>query len=242
MANRRNKLNPLGEIVKKRIGIIGGISAASTAQYYKTITGMYFEQNHDYYYPEIIIYSLDFQYFTDLENERKTGEYIEYILGAARSLEKAGADFIAMAANSPHSVFEEVSGKAGVPMLSIVEATAKAASARGIKKALLTGIKYTMQSDFYQKGFQKRGIEILVPDESHQNQINDIIFNELVINHISGETRKKFLDIVNSYTVDGIILGCTELPLLISQEHTKLKVLDTLELHCAAILKEAITR
>lgn len=226
--------------MKKKIGILGGISSASTIQYYKTITDLYFKEFNDYYYPEIIIYSLDFQYFTDLEDEHRTGEYIDYILTGIHALKKAGADFVIMAANSPHSVLNEVKNQSGIEILSIVEAVAQNAKESNLKKTLLTGIKYTMQSDFYQKGFEKFGIEVLVPENDHQDIINDIIFSELVINNFLDTTRNKFIEIVNSYKVDGIILGCTELPLLIKQDDIDIKVLDSLSLHCEAALKYSI--
>ena len=229
----------MGAKMKKRIGIVGGISAASTAQYYRTITDLYYERFNDYYYPEILIYSLDFQYFTDLENSCRQDEYIKYITGAVLALEKAGAELAAMAANSPHSVFDEVSREAGIPMVSIVDATVKEAKRQNIKNALLTGIKYTMSSSFYQKGFHKMGLGLTVPTEAHKKEIDDIIFKELVIHKINDTSRNRFLDIANSYNVDGIILGCTEIPQLIKQENTKLKTLDTLMLHCKSILEEA---
>ena len=226
--------------MKKKIGIVGGISLASTIQYYRTITDLYFEKFKDYYYPEIIIHSLDFQYFTDLENEKRTQEYIDYIASSTKALEKAGADFIVMAANSPHSVFDEVKKLSALPMISIVDTVAKYAIKSRMEKVLLTGIKYTMQSDFYQKGLKKSGIDVITPEEEHQNKINDIIFGELVINKFLDETRKQFLEIIKSYDVDGVILGCTELPLLLDQNDTNIKLLNSLSLHCDAALQFSI--
>ncbi len=226
--------------MKKTIGILGGISLASTIQYYRKITDLYYERKKDYYYPEIIINSLDFQYFTDLENEHRTEEYINYILKGIHSLERAGADFVIMAANSPHSVFEEVNGKANIPMLSIVETTAKEAERRKLKKLLLTGIKYTMQSSFYPEVLKRYGIEVITPEEKHQDEINAMIFEELVINKITDGTRNRMLDIIRSYAVEGVILGCTELPLLINQEVCPIHVLDTLSLHAGAALEYAL--
>lgn len=223
--------------MKKSIGILGGISLASTIQYYKTITDLYYERDKDYYYPEIVIKSLDFQYFTDLENERKTEEYIDYIVKGIKSLESAGADFAIMAANSPHSVFDKVVEKVELPIISIVETTAKKAVELNLKKVLLTGIKYTMQGRFYQDGLEKYDIEVITPTENHQDEINSIIFQELVINRFSEKTRSRMLEIISSYNVEGVILGCTELPLLLNQEHSHLKLLDTLTLHAKAALE-----
>jgi len=224
-------------MMKKKIGIIGGFSLASTIHYYRTITDLYYERFKDYYYPEIFIHSLDFQYFTDLENERKTQEYITYIASSADALKKAGADFIIMAANSPHSVFEEVEKKSGLPIISIVDTAAKYAVENRLSKTLLTGIKYTMQSDFYSKGFKKAGLEVITPSEEHQNIINDIIFGELVIHKFLDESRKKFIEIINSYNVDGVILACTELPLLLNQSDTQIRLLNPSLLHCQAALQ-----
>lgn len=198
---------------------------------------MYYKKYSNYYYPEIIINSLDFQYFTDLEDEHRTTDYIEYIVNGTHSLQNAGADFIIMAANSPHSVFEQVKEQTDVPMISIVETAAKKAIELKLKKVLLTGIKYTMEENFYQKGFGENDIEVIVPNEVHRNEINDIIFNELVLNIITDKTREKFKYIISKYDVDGVILGCTELPLLLNQNDTDYKLLDTLDLHCRAVLE-----
>ncbi|MBD8006106.1 aspartate/glutamate racemase family protein [Bacillus norwichensis] len=222
--------------MKKTIGIIGGISPASTIKYYEKIIDLYYKKNKDYYYPEIKIHSLDFQYFTDLENENRKKEYIEYISASVNSLEKSGVDVVIMAANSPHSVFDIVSSKAGVPMISIAEETVKNAVKHNMKKVLLTGIKYTMKAAFYAELFEKNGIQLLVPSAQEQDEINSIIFDELVLNIITDESRNRMLEIINNYTIDGVILGCTELPLLIQQEFCPVYVLDTMTLHVEAVL------
>lgn len=222
--------------MKKTIGIIGGISPASTIKYYEKIIDLYYKRNKDYYYPEIKIHSLDFQYFTDLENENRKKEYIEYISESINSLEKSGVDVMIMAANSPHSVFDIISSKASVPMISIVEETVRNAVKHNMKKVLLTGIKYTMKSTFYAEIFEKNGIQLLVPSAQEQDEINSIIFDELVLNIITDKSRNRMLEIINNYTIDGVILGCTELPLLIQQEFCPVYVLDTMTLHVEAVI------
>lgn len=204
--------------MKKKIGIIGGISAASTIHYYKRLTDLYYEKYQDYYYPEILIHSLDFQYFTDLENEHRKEEYIDYIFRKINGLERAGAEVVIMAANSPHSVFKEIEQLVNVPMISIVESIALKAMEKKYAKLLLTGIKYTMQSTFYQDIFKQYGPEVITPNEQHQNEINSFIFDELVIQHFSNQTKSRFIEIINNYDVDAVILGCTELPLLLSSD------------------------
>lgn len=224
----------------KRIGILGGISLASTLAYYKTITDLYYERFQDYYYPEILINSLNFQYFTDLEDQNRMEEYKAYILEGISRLEKAGADFILMAANSPHSVLEEIRPQIALPVVSIVDAVAREAKKMGLKTVLLTGIRYTMQRTFYQEGFQKYGIQVLVPNAEEQDTINHIIFDELVIHKKTKAAQDTFQAILSRYPTDGVILGCTELPLLLQQDDTEIPLLDSMKLHCRAALDFAL--
>jgi aspartate racemase len=228
----------------KRIGILGGISHESTLAYYDLLLRKYFARSHNTYYPEIVIFSLDFQKFTDFENCGDRVGYIAYILEGVRALQAAGAEFILMAANSPHAVFDEVAAQANVPMLSIVEVTAQAALQAGARKLLLLGIKFTMQSTFYQTSFAKVGLAVLTPDDNEQDEINRIIFDELVLGLLPSDSKKRLLDIIEHYAstdaIDGIILGCTELPLLVKQADCQLKLFDTLDLHAEAALAFAL--
>lgn len=224
----------------KRIGILGGISLASTLAYYKTITDFYYDRFHDYYYPEILINSLNFQYFTDLEDQNRMEEYKAYILEGISRLEKAGADFVLMAANSPHSVLEEIRPQIALPVVSIVDAVAEKAQEMGLKTVLLTGIRYTMQRTFYQEGFRKYGIHVLVPNAQEQETINQIIFGELVIHKKTKAAQDAFKKILSHYKKDGVILGCTELPLLLEQGDVDFPLLNSLELHCRAALEAAL--
>jgi len=225
----------------KRIGILGGMSHESTIKYYELILGKYFETHKDYYYPEIVIFSVDFQKLTDFENKGDMEGYVKYLSAGIKSLENAGAEFIIMAANSPHAVFDELQGKANVPMISIAEVTAKKAESEGMKKLLLLGIKFTMQSSFYQNVCKKYGIEMVVPNEQEQNEINKIIFDELVIGKFNEESKNKLLEIIDTYETDGVILGCTELPLILKQKDSKKKLFNTLELHAEAALEYSMT-
>jgi len=225
----------------KRIGILGGISFESTIKYYELILRTYYEQNMDYYYPEIVIFSLDFQKFTDFENENNKRQYIKYILEGINSLEKAGVEFILMAANSPHAVFEELEILSNIPLLSIVKVTAEKAKQEGMKKLLLLGIKFTMQSSFYQNECKRHGIEVIVPTENEQNYINKIIFDELVIGILKNESKNKLLKIIDNYDVDGVILGCTELPLILKQKDTDAKLLNTVKIHAEAALSYSLS-
>jgi len=225
----------------KRIGVLGGISHESTAKYYELIHEWYYRRRGDQHYPEVVVFSLDFQRFTDLEDRGDREAYVGYIMEGVRALERAGADFVIMAANSPHAVFEEVEGRATVPLISIAEVTAEEAARLGLSTLLLLGIKFTMRSDFYRRVCGRRGIEVVTPSEGEQDEMDRIIFDELVLGIFRDESRRRILEIMFSYDVDGVILGCTELPLLIGQEDAEVPLLDTLELHVEAALDYSLS-
>jgi aspartate racemase len=226
----------------KRIGILGGISAESTAEYYLRIIRGQYERRGGHHTPEIVIFSLDFQRFTDLENSGDQAGYVAEILGGIRALERAGADFVLMAANSPHAVFGEVAAQARVPMLSIVEVTAQEAKAQGLRKLLLLGIRFTMQSTFYQEACGRMGMEVMTPSEAEQDEIERVVFDELTKGVFTDASRARLLEIIGRYAVDGVILGCTELPLLLQQKDSPVVLLDTLDLHTRAALELALDR
>ena len=224
----------------KRIGILGGISHESTAVYYQRLHAENFARRQDYYYPEVIVYSLNFQKFTDYEDRGEMEPYVEYILQGLDALQRAGADFALMAANSPHAVFPQVAAQTTLPLLSIVEVTAKAAQARNLRRLLLLGIRFTMQATFYADVCARYGIDVITPDADEQNIINRIIFEELVVGNFRAESRQLLLRIIEQYAVDGVILGCTELPLLLRASDTTTPLLDTLTLHVKAAVDYAL--
>lgn len=226
--------------MSKRIGILGGISHESTARYYTLLHEKYHARLGDYHYPEAVVFSLDFQRFTDHENTDRDA-YIDYIMHGVRGLEGAGAEFIVMAANSPHAVYREVSEAAMVPMISISEAVAEKAKELGLGRVLLLGIKYTMQSTFYHEKLGEHDVAVVTPDEAEQDEINHIIFDELVIGVHRDESKERLLEIMGAYPVDGVILGCTELPLIIGEGNTRLTVLDTVDIHVEAALDYALS-
>lgn len=221
----------------KKIGILGGMSYESTIKYYDLILQKYYNKYHDYDYPEIIIYSLNFQKVIDYELGDNESIYVEYLMTGIKSLQNGGVDFIVMAANSPHAVYSKLLQKSKVPILSIVEATAKKAQQENLKKLLLLGIKFTMQASFYKENFSRYGMEVITPSDSEQDIVDQIIFDELVIGKFTEESKYKLLQIINNYDEEGIILGCTELPLILHQNDTNVKLLDTVDIHVEAALK-----
>jgi len=231
--------SPLGGTMK-RIGILGGISPESTRLYYEHIIKAYHARRGDAYYPEIVIFSLNFQRFTDMENRGDTEGYVGEIVAGIHALERAGVDFAFMAANSPHAAFDLVARRTSIPLLSIVDVALDHAQQLGLKRLLLLGIKFTMQASFYPEACARRGIELRVPAEGEQDAIDHIIFRELAIGRVLPASRARLLEITAGYDVDGVILGCTELPMLLRQEDTSLPLLNTLALHAEAALDYAL--
>jgi aspartate racemase len=226
--------------VSRRIGILGGISYESTHTYYRRIHQRYYEIRQDYDYPEVLVYSLNFRKFTDYENHDREN-YIAYILEGVRGLEKAGAELIVMAANSPHSVYPEIVRQTGTPILSIAEETVRRAREMQLKNLLLLGIKHTMDADFYPRAGAVQGIQITVPSEQEKRIIDTITFSELCLGTVNAASRRKLIDIVSRYEVDGVILGCTELPLILGDADLPVAALDTVEIHVQAALRECLS-
>ena len=225
----------------KRIGILGGISAESTGEYYRRLTAAYRARKEDAHYPEMVIFSLDFQRFTDLENSGDEDAYVAEIMHGIRGLENAGAELLIMAANSPHAVFDRVAAATPLSMLSIVQVTAERAQELGLKTLLLLGIKFTMQSDFYPCACGRLGIDVRTPSPAEQDVIDRIIFDELARGHVLPASRERLQEIILRYPVDGVILGCTELPLILAQGDVEPVLLDSLNLHVEATLDLALT-
>lgn len=226
--------------LRRRVGILGGFSHVSTNEYYMQLHHKYYARRQDYYYPEIVVYSLDFQKFTDLENSGDLDAYAAYSFGGIRALADANVDFVLMAANSPHAVFGRLAAQSPVPMLSILDVTLLEARRRRLQSLLLLGIKFTMQSSFYADRGRELGVQVISPSVAHQDEIDRIIFGELSLNVISDASRKRLVKIIARYDVEGAILGCTELPLILRPDDAPIPCLDTIDLHTEAALNWAL--
>ncbi len=222
----------------KKIGIIGGTTPESTLYYYKNfieLSRKLFEPN---YYPTIIIYSLNFKEFS--ENPRGWDGRREMLIQAAQSLERAGAEIIALSANTPHLVFDDIKRSVKAKMVSIIDALAEVAKMRGFKKLLLLGTKTTMSMPFYREALRKYDIESIVPEEREMDEINRIIMRELSMGDF--RNKKYVIGIIEKYAprVDAVILGCTELPLIVKEGDVSIPVLDTARIHVERIMREAM--
>ncbi len=223
----------------KTIGILGGLGPESTASYYTTITREYYNRYKNYAYPEIIIYSLNFQKFIDTGYE--LSEHVEKII---RKLYNAGADFVIAACNSVHIIYEQIADKLPIPWISIMNCTAEAIYKSKIKTVVLLGTIFTMNNDFYQKTLAKYDIKTMTPNLSVKEKINKIIYNELVRGKVREESRREvlhYIEELKSRGAQGVILGCTELPFLIRQQDVDIPVFDTTMIHSLKALELALT-
>jgi aspartate racemase len=232
----------------KTVGIIGGIGPESTVDYYRQIIEAYREQKQDGTYPAIIINSIDLKRMLDLAAANEWAEATEYLIIEVQKLAGAGADFGVLAANTPHIVFDEVSRRSPIRLLSIVQATCRAAESSGLKRVGLFGTRFTMQAGFYQEAFYDKGITLVLPDASEQDYIHDKYMNELVKGIFLAETRQRLLEIVENLKererIQGLILGGTELPLILRDAEVKdagISFLDTTRIHVKAIVAELLS-
>ena len=218
----------------KTIGLIGGMSWESTVTYYKIINEVIKEKLGGLHSAKCVLYSLDFQEIEECQangNWQKSGE----ILGeAANNLEKAGADFIVICTNTMHKVVNQIKEKISIPILHIAEMTAEKILEKGLKNIALLGTKYTMEQDFYKSKLIEKGINVIIPDKNDIEIINEVIYDELCLGTINSNSKKKFLEIVDklrSKGAEGIILGCTEIGLLIKNADTDVPLFDTAIIH-----------
>jgi aspartate racemase len=228
----------------KRIGIIGGLGPEATIEYYRIITGEYRRRAPGGDYPTIILHSVN---LTELLAMAEAGEWsgiADLLVDAVAVLVRAGADFALISANTPHIVFDDVRARAGIPMISIVEETARAAEERGLERLLLLGTRFTMQGVFYQNVFDRSGIELVVPETVDQLYMHDKLVNEIGVGRIIDDTRREFLAIIERARgrsgIDGVILGCTELPLILTGDALGLPFLDTTRIHAESAVRRSL--
>ena len=227
----------------KKIGILGGMSPESTVEYYQYITRTYTERFGDYGYPEVIIYSVSFQAYVDWPRQDRWDLVAQGLSEAAQRLEAAGADLIVIATNTMHLLFDQVQASVTVPMLSLLDAVGDAILARGIKTVGLLGTRFTMEKSFYQEALTRKGITVLVPDEQDREYVNGVIYDELVAGQIRAESQAGYVAIIHKLAergAEGVILGCTEIPLLVSEEDVGIPLFDTTVIHAEAALNYAL--
>ncbi|MFP4482213.1 MAG: aspartate/glutamate racemase family protein [Thermovirgaceae bacterium] len=228
----------------KTIGLIGGLTWESTVEYYRIINELVSRKLGGTHSAKIILWSFDFQEF---DHHMNTGEWAsigEKVSDAADILERAGAELLLICSNTIHKIAEAADGTVKIPLLHIVDATAASIQEKGFHTVGLLGTKFTMEEDFYRARLRvMHGIETVIPDEEDRQFINHVIDEELTFGNIVPESRDRFLEIIEKLSkkgAQGIVLGCTEIPLLVQQKYTGIPVFDTMKLHCMAAVEAAL--
>ncbi|MDT8419218.1 MAG: aspartate/glutamate racemase family protein [Desulfuromonadales bacterium] len=228
----------------KTIGLIGGMSWESTVGYYREINQRVKQSLGGLHSAKLILHSVDFDPIEKLQHSGNWAGTAEILVEAAKSVESAGADFVLICTNTMHKVATEVAQSIKIPLLHIADATAEVLVKDGIKRVGLLGTAFTMEQAFYKGRLaEKYGLEVLIPGDADRKLVHDIIYNELCLGKIKDSSRKEYLRIVNELARSGaeaVILGCTEIGMLMNQEHTHVPLYDTTAIHAAKAVEWAI--
>ncbi len=228
----------------KTIGLIGGMSWESTASYYTTINQQMKNRLGGLHSAKVILVSVDFAEIETLQRQGEWQKTAEILGQAAKSLQKAGADFFLICTNTMHIVANEIQQYVSIPLLHIADSTAAVLVQNGVTKVGLLGTNFTMEKPFYKHRLQQHhGIDVLVPTESDRQLVHKIIYDELCLGTINTESRNHYIGIMESLIsngAEGIILGCTEIALLVDNQHTNIKLFDTAFIHANAAVEEAL--
>jgi len=230
----------------KTVGIIGGVGPESTIEYYRFIIEAYRERTQDDTYPSIIINSVDVNKYVALATANRFDTFADELVIEIERLARAGADFGALAANTPHIVFDELQRRSSIPLVSIVEATRDRARTLGLQRVALLGTRFTMTGGFYQDIFGRAGLDLIVPNDEEQTYIHEKYIGELLKNIFTDQTRAGLLAIIDQLRqrdgVEAVILGGTELPLILrGAERDHVKFLDTTKIHVEKIVERLLS-
>lgn len=234
----------------KVIGIIGGVSWVSSIEYYRLMNEMVGKELGGLHSAKILMYSIEFGSFSQQERLASKGNrepLIATMVDAAQRLKDGGADFIVIASNTMNSTADIIQEKVDIPVLHIADATGKEINKTGIKIVALLGAKYTMEHNFYRDRLEKKyGLKVVVPTEAEQDYINAVIFDELCAGKLYDKSRQMYVQIIERLVKEeraqGVVLGCTEIPLLIKQNDVSVPVFDTTRIHSEAAIMHALGR
>ena len=228
----------------KTIGLIGGMSWESSLEYYRIVNETVKEKLGGLHSCKCLMYSVDFGVIEALQHQNKWDELTKLMIEAAQNLKHGGADFIVICTNTMHKMAPEIEHATGLNVLHIADVTGAAISKNQIQKVGLLGTRFTMEGDFYKKRLKDNyDIEVIIPEDADRQIIHDIIYNELCLGVIKDDSRQKYIDIINKLCAngaEGIILGCTEIPLLIKQSDVLIPVYDTTKIHAESAVDFAL--
>ncbi|OUE39251.1 aspartate racemase [Billgrantia desiderata SP1] len=228
----------------KTIGLLGGMSWESTVSYYRALNEGVKAALGGFHSAKLCLYSVDFAEIERLQHAGDWDATAEILSRAARSVEAAGADILLIGTNTMHKVAPEIEASITIPLLHIADATAQRLAADGIRRVGLLGTRFTMEQDFYKgriaEGF---GIEVLVPDAAQRDLVHEVIYHELCLGQVKETSRQRYLEIIESLREQGaeaVILGCTEIALLVQQSDTAVPLYDTTAIHAEEAVKWAL--
>ncbi len=229
----------------KKIGIIGGLGPEATVDYYKEIINAFKNEKGDLNYPDIIIYSVNLSELVGLMKERKYDQVISYLIEKIESLKRAGAEFAALSANTPHLLFDQLKEKSEIPLISIVEATCEECIKKGLKRPGLIGTGFTMNASFFPDVFNRSGLEVVMPEKEDKELIDYKVFSEIELGIFKDDTRRFLIGIIEKMVreqhIDSMILGCTEFPLILKESgYAGIPMLNTTKIHVDAIVKYCV--
>ena len=227
----------------KTIGLLGGMSWESTVHYYQIINEYVKNTLGGLHSAKIVLYSVEFDEIERCQSENRWDDAAAILIDASKALERAGADFILICTNTMHKNYPAIQAGVGIPVIHIADATADALISGGVKKVALLGTKYTMKEDFYKGILRERDLEVVIPDDKDIDELNRIIFEELCVGKIREESRDYFRQVIVNLKEKGceaVILGCTEIGMLINAENSALPVFDTTIIHAEKAAEMAL--
>jgi aspartate racemase len=228
----------------KTIGLIGGMSWESSIEYYRIINETVREKLGGLHSAKSVMVSVDFAIIEDLQQQGKWDEATQLMVQVARDVERGGADFILICTNTMHRMAEDVQRGISIPLLHIADATAEKIKGRGLNKVGLLGTRFTMVEDFYKGRLERNhGLEVLIPDEKDMEIVHRVIYEELVVGIIQETSKTQYIEVMQDLVnagAEGIILGCTEIGLLVSQKDVQVPVFNTTEIHATVAVEMAL--
>jgi aspartate racemase len=227
----------------KTIGLLGGMSWESTQTYYRALNEGVRQHLGGLHSAKIAMISVDFAEIEALQHAGNWDETAVILSDAAEALERAGADFILICTNTMHKVAPQIQARVSLPLLHIADATAMALKTAGVSRVGLLGTQFTMEQDFYKGRLQDHGLEVLVPNQQGRKRVHDIIYQELCLGQIKNESRQVYLSVIDELVEEGaqaVILGCTEIGLLVEPKHTDVPLYDTTAIHARMAVEAAV--
>ncbi|HEM61937.1 MAG TPA: aspartate/glutamate racemase family protein [Chloroflexi bacterium] len=228
----------------KTIGLLGGMSWESSAEYYRIVNESVRDRLGGLHSARCLMYSVDFAEIEALQRKGRWREATEAMVRAARHVQDGGADFLVICTNTMHKMAEDVEREIGIPLLHIADATAERVKAHGLRKVGLLGTRFTMEEDFYRgRLVQEHGLQVIIPGERERETVDRVIYDELCLGQIEPSSRKRYVEIIDNLIAggaEGIILGCTEIGLLVRQEDIGVHCFDTARIHAEAAVEYAL--